>query len=136
MEITNRYTSRAISFLQICVRMNHEEPHGLNRVSSFDIESDNGQLVPLLDSLANPPMNNELFHIGKLRGRHDVVYQSMRQDGGIFVYEIAGTCEVHDRLLLPGDALSIKNASTIELEALTHEAIVLIAEIPLVLPHG
>lgn len=132
VEISNCYTSRPINFLQICIGPHGKNVQGnLHHISSFDIESDNGQLIPLLDPSVSIFPDGELFSIGKLGGRHEVVYQKKGPNNGLFVYEIAGTCEVHKRLLLPGDALSIKNEGSIELEALTHEAIFLIAEIPL-----
>ncbi|HMG93506.1 MAG TPA: hypothetical protein VK589_25785 [Chryseolinea sp.] len=129
LEITNRYTSRLINFIQISVRIGDEVHSNLHHVFSFDLESDSSQLVPLSD--LSESSTDELFFIGKFRGRQKIVFQTRKPDSGIFAYEIAGTCEVHERLLLPGDALSIKNAASIGLEALTHEAIVLIAEVPM-----
>jgi hypothetical protein len=128
LEFTNRYTSQLINFLQICIRIDNEVRSDHNAVYSFDLESENCQLVPLLDSSVSS--FDGLFYIGKFRGRQEIVYDAKRKGSGIFVYEIAGTCEVHERLLLPGDALGIKNTASLELEALTHEAIVLIVEIP------
>jgi hypothetical protein len=128
LEFTNHYTSRLINFLQICIRSDDEVRPDHNAVYSFDLESNNSQLVPLMDSSVSSA--EELFHIGKFRGRQEIVYEAKRQGSGFFVYEIAGTCEVHERLLLPGDALGIKNTASLELEALTPEAIVLIVEIP------
>jgi hypothetical protein len=129
LELSNRYTSRLINFLQICIRADDKVQTNLNHTYSFDLDSSNGEFIPLRVSSFTSP--DELFYIGKFRGREEVVFRTRRDDMGIFVYEITGTCEVHERLLLPGDALSIKGIDVVELEALTQEAIVLVAEIPL-----
>ena len=129
LQLSNHYTSRLINFLQICVRADDKVQTNLNHTYSFDLDASNGKFIPLRVSSITP--SDELFYIGKFRGRQGVVFRTRRHDMGIFVYEITGTCEVHERLLLPGDALSIKGVDVIELEALTQEAIVLVAEIPL-----
>ena len=132
LQISNNYTSRLINFLQICVRADDKVQPNLNNTYSFDLDSSNGEFIPM--SVSSVTSSEELFYIGKFRGRHKVVFRPRRDHIGIFVYEITGTCEVHERLLLPGDALSIKGVDALELEALTQEAIVLIAEIPLQRP--
>jgi quercetin 2,3-dioxygenase len=129
LQLSNHYTSRLINFLQICVRANDKVQTNLNHTYSFDLDSSNGEFIPL--RVSSVTSSDELFYIGKFRGRQEVAFRARREDMGIFVYEITGTCEVHGRLLLPGDALSIKGVDVIELEALTQEAIVLLAEIPL-----
>lgn len=128
LQLSNHYTSRLISFLQICVHVDDNVQTNMNHTYSFDLDSGN-EFIPL--RLSSVTSSEELFSIGKFRGRQEVAFRTRRQGMGIFVYEITGTCEVHDRLLLPGDALSIKGVDLIELEALTQEAIVLVAEIPL-----
>jgi quercetin 2,3-dioxygenase len=129
LQLSNHYTSRLINFLQICVRADDKVGPNMNHTYSFDLDSRNGEFIPLrVSSVASP---DEHFYIGKFRGRQEVVFRTRRGDMGIFVYAITGTCEVHERLLLPGDALSIKGVDVIELEGLTQEAIVLVAEIPL-----
>jgi hypothetical protein len=90
----------------------------------FDFADSGSELTPLNVS------SDGLFFLGKLSGRKYVTCQPKLQRSGIFVYQISGTCEVLGRLLLPGDALSLMNVETIELEALTHEAIVFVAELP------
>jgi len=129
LQLSNHYTSRLINFLQICVRADEKIQTNLNHTYSFDLDSSNGKFIPLRVPSTTP--SDELFYIGRFRGRQGVVFRKRRHDMGIFVYEITGTCEVHERLLLQGDALSIKGVDVIELEALTQEAIVLVAEIPI-----
>ena len=129
LQLSNHYTSRLINFLQICIRADDKVQTNLNDAYSFNLDSGNDEFIPL--RVSSIPSSDERFYIGKFRERQEVVFRTRRDDMGIFVYEITGTCEVHERLLLPGDALSIKGVDVIEIEALTQEAIVLVAEIPL-----
>jgi len=128
LQLSKHYASRLINFLQICVHADNKVQTNLNQTYSFDLDPGN-EFIPL--TLSSLTSAGELFYIGKFHGRQEVVFRTRRQGMGIFVYEITGTCEVHERLLLPGDALSIKGVEVIELEALTREAIMLVAEIPL-----
>jgi hypothetical protein len=112
--------------LLVCIR-GGDEVH--NQTCDFDLHSDTRPLVPLIGPLSTN--SHEIFFLAKFRGRQELTYKVRNKTNGIFIYEIDGTSEVHERLLLPGDALSIKGTDIIELEALTHEAIVLIMEIPL-----
>ena len=124
LEISNNYTSNSIHFLHLCLRADQtiHDNYAPTRTSDFD--DDNAELAALNVS------SDELFFIGKLTGRKDVIWERKLQHSGIFIYQVSGTCEVSGRLLLPGDALSLMHVETIEFEALTHEAIVFVAEIP------
>jgi hypothetical protein len=128
LQVSNHYASRLINFLQFCVHADDKVQTNLNQTYTFDLDAGNEFVRLRLFSVTS---SDELFYIGKFRGRQKVVFRTRGQHTGIFCYEITGTCEVHERLLLPGDALSIKGVEVIELEALTSEAIVLVAEIPL-----
>lgn len=124
LEFSNRYTSSSINFLQICLRA-EENTDTISHLScTFDLDDSREELVALTVA------SEERFLIGRLRGRQEVIVRKELPRSGIFVYEIGGTCEVQERLLLPGDALSLINVETIEFEALTQEAIVFVAEVP------
>jgi len=124
LELSNTYTSNSIHFLHVCVRADQNFKDSYPETCTFDFV-DNGSTLTQLNV-----SSDGLFFIGKLSGRKSVICQPKFQHRGIFVYQISGTCEVHGRLLLPGDALSLTNVETIEFEALTHEAIVFVAELP------
>ncbi len=125
LELSNNYTSNSIRFLHVCLRADNTIHDNYSLTCTSDFEDNNGELAALNVS------SDELFFIGKLNGRKDVICQRKLQHSGIFIYQISGTCEINGRLLLPGDALSLMHVETIEFEALTHEAIVFVAEIPL-----
>ena len=125
LELSNRYASNSINFLHVCVRADNTIHDNYPRTFTSNFDNNSTELAALNVS------SDELFFIGKLSGREDVVLQRKLQcSSGIFIYQISGTCEVNGRLLLPGDALSLMRVETIEFEALTHEAIVFVAEIP------
>jgi hypothetical protein len=95
-----------------------------DRICTFDFADQCSKLAAMKTE------SDEVFYLGKLCGRQEVVCQRKFQRSGFFVYQISGICEVSGRLLLPGDSLSLMNVKTIEFEALTHEAIVFVAEVP------
>ena len=121
LTVSNAYTSHPIQFMQRCLRAEKDTLTQQDSINSFDL--DEGQITPVARSTQ--------FFIGKLRGRQDVLFEKKLQRSLLFIYEVSGTCEVHNRLLLPGDGLSLTNSRSIEFEALTPEAIVFVAEIPL-----
>jgi len=124
LELSNNYTSNSIHFLHVCLRADNTIHDNYSRTCTSDFKDNSNEFAPLNVSA------DELFFIGKLNGRKDVVCQRKLQQSGVFIYQISGTCEVNGRILLPGDALSLMHVETIEFEALTHEAIVFVGEIP------
>lgn len=124
LELSNTYTSNSIHFLHVCIRADENFHDSYPGTCMLDFDDNRNELTGLDVS------SDGLFLIGKLSGRKDVIWQPKFQNSGIFVYQLNGTCEVLGRLLLPGDALSLLNVETIEFEALTHEAIVFVAELP------
>ena len=124
LELSNHYTSTSIHFLHVCLRANYTIHYDYPHTCTSDFDDNCSELAALNVS------SDELFFIGKLIGRKDVLCQRKLQNSGLFIYQISGICEVNGRLLLPGDALSLMHVETIEFEALTHEAIAFVAEIP------
>lgn len=123
LTVSNAYTSSPIQFLEVSMRSENKMLSEQDNINSFELIED--QIIPIATS------THHEFLIGRLRGRHDVTFEKKSQENGVFIFEISGTCEVQKRLLLPGDGLSINHERLIEFEALTPEAIVLVAEVPL-----
>lgn len=128
LTVSNEYTSNPIQFLEVRVHSDKNIHSVKDNIYSFELDA--GQITPVATSTLNQ------FFIGKLHGRQDAVFEKKLQHSLIFIYVVSGTCEVHHRLLLPGDGLSLTNARSINLEALTPEAIVFITELPLDSPNG
>jgi quercetin 2,3-dioxygenase len=121
MEIANPYEEELVNFLQLWIK----QPGHANLAparSSFDLANRN-QLLPLLTHPA--------ISIGKFTGREEWVYKITQPGHGVFVFVLEGAFEVQYRLLEVRDGLALWDIDEIEIEALSNDAIILVAEIPL-----
>jgi hypothetical protein len=91
--------------------------------SSFDLGISNGRLVKISESAVCRA------HLGKFAGRDDHAFSVSENVKGIFAFVIEGAFEFENRLLEYRDALSLRGFSTIEFEALSENAILLILEV-------
>jgi hypothetical protein len=67
-------------------------------------------------------------HIGKFDGRKEGTHIVTDAGKGIFVFVIEGAFEVQNRLLQLRDGLALWNTASIEFEALSNDAILLLLE--------
>lgn len=131
-QIINPYESERINFLEIWIAADTSSFTPTLRQTNFDI-NDTNKLVPVF--------TNERSHglIGKYDGRQDDTYRLLNPDSsGVFVFILSGVFEVQNRLLHDRDGLSLvnPNGGTIEFEALSNDAILLLIEIPLTNVHS
>lgn len=121
--LRNPYHDETVNFLQLWIQ---NESFYASEIS-FPAEV-------LLEENINK-MNSVICHeqfsisIGKFLGREESSYQIKNNRNGIFAFVIDGQMEVQYRLLMPRDGLSLWEQEAIEWEALTANAILLIAEI-------
>jgi redox-sensitive bicupin YhaK (pirin superfamily) len=127
IQIGNLYHDELVNFLQIWFYAEGSESDTTPQVTSFDLVNNSNQLVPI-------PVNHPQYKlgIGKYNGREESIYQLSNPQNGLFAFVIQGAFEVQYRLLHPRDGLALWEASEIDLEALSNEAIILIMEMPLV----
>ena len=90
---------------------------------SFDFQEKNKLTTIFENEIAN-------IFVGNFDGRKEAVYHLKSKQNGIFAYIIQGAFEFENRLLETGDALSIKNIDSVEWEALSQNAMLLLIEIP------
>lgn len=126
IQIGNPYHDELVNFLQIWFYAEGREKDTAPQATSFDLVNNTNQLLPV-------PVNHPHFKfgIGKYNGREESVYKLSNPQNGLFAFVIQGAFEVQYRLLHPRDGLALWEASEIELEALSSEAIILVIEIPL-----
>ena len=67
--------------------------------------------------------------LGQFDGRNEAELKLLKPAHGFFVFVIEGAFEVQNRLLEKGDALSLMHVETLELEALSNGAIILVMEV-------
>ncbi|MES1216774.1 MAG: hypothetical protein ABUT20_14760 [Bacteroidota bacterium] len=130
IELFNPYKHELVNFLQVLIKAKPGNCFFNSVISQFDLDENQDKLVAVTK---HPCKASELpFHgaIGKFNGRTDVVYNLKDKNTGVFVYVIEGVFEVQNRLLHAKDGLALWNASSIEAEALSDDAILLVMELP------
>lgn len=123
-EIANPYPDELVNFLQIWLTGNKQEFTASLIQKSFDFQQKN-RLHLILSTQTKA-------YIGQFGGREEGVYEVQHPDThGIFVFVIEGAFEVQNRLLHPRDGLALQGLDTVEFEALSNDAILLLLEISL-----
>ena len=121
--IGNPFDQELVNFLQLWIKRPAASADIGQQKVSFDLDGQKNQLVELSSALT--------AFIGKFDGRSEIEYQVQHPGNGVFVFVIEGAFEVQYRLLHARDGLGLWDTDTIELEALSNDAIVLLLEIPL-----
>jgi len=123
-KISNPYPANWINYLRIEIRCDKLFAGEAARFS-FDLEERPNQLIPMIDNPALPFK----AHIGRFAGREEAVYHPTGELAKIFSFVIAGAFELQNRLLHQRDGLALWDADTIEAEALSNNAILLLLEL-------
>ncbi|WP_338874456.1 pirin [Spirosoma sp. SC4-14] len=123
-EVRNPYRVELINFIQIWLSRN--QPNLSDQRWAFNL----GQKNTLFTIFSS---DDNIGFIGKFDGRHDDYYPIMNPENGVFVFVVSGVFEVQNRLLHARDGLALTNiaSSTIEFEALSNDAILLLIEVTL-----
>ncbi|HWA32884.1 MAG TPA: hypothetical protein VG737_02085 [Cyclobacteriaceae bacterium] len=127
VEITNPYVKDLVNFLHIQVITGERPQHVLVRKFDFDIDTKKNTLLHF-----EPPSTSEAAFprvtIAKFDGRHEAMLTIREPAKGAFVFVIEGAFEVENRLLQARDGLAITKTDSVELEALSNGAVVLVVE--------
>lgn len=129
LELINPYANELISFIQIWFRVSDNESFGDIQTFLFNLDAHPNVMLPLFsndDHYAIRPF------IGKFDGRAEVEMDVSDEMNGFFVFVIEGAFEVEGRLLHARDGLALWNLQTMELEALSNGAILLVLQVPYV----
>ncbi len=129
VKIFNPYEEEYVNFIRLWLK-----PGSLNSIIntacfSFERESNKNKLLRLFVGYNNEqqPVN---FYIGKFDGRKEALLNISKPGNMVFVFVIEGAFEVQYRLLETRDALALWNADAVDIEALSNNAVLLIAELP------
>jgi quercetin 2,3-dioxygenase len=123
-EITNPYDTELINFLQIRFINQTGAFVYQNQKKNINLNKKN-ELLPLFSKVGNLYTS----FVCKYEGRKDGIYTVQKVGNGVFVFVIEGAFEVANRLLETRDGLALTNIETVEFEALSSDAILLIFEI-------
>lgn len=125
--IINPYPAESIRYLRI-----HLSPvvssdvfeNNVQPITEFSLAIKN-VLVPAFTSTGQKVYGC----LGQFDGREEAWLTRRNPESGFFVFVIEGAYEVQNRLLEKGDALSLMHVETLELEALSNGAIILVMEV-------
>ena len=125
-QIINPYPEATINYLQIRFKPDilksaktHSDHHNI-----FDISQKN-LLLPVFTTFNK----NTNAYIGKYGGREEGLYTIQNPENSIFVFIIEGAFEVQNRLLEKRDGLSLMHVETVNFEALSNDAVILLVEV-------
>lgn len=122
-EVSNPFDEN-VSYLQMGFDFKNSGFQNNSKPVDFDLTQKN-QLISLFKN------RNSQGFIGIYEGRKEGFYQLKNTSNGIFVFVINGAFEIENRLLESKDGLSLQQIDTIEWEALSENAILLVLEISL-----
>ncbi len=126
-KLVNPYEDDLINYLQLRVRKSSAAMTTVPRVMQVELVKNKNSLVKIETALSHVFQ----LSVGQFRGREEAVYQLKDPHSGLFVFVIEGAFEVQGRLLHSRDGLGFWDlAGSLELEALSTEAIVLLMEMP------
>jgi quercetin 2,3-dioxygenase len=118
-QISNPYEKETISFFQIWITNNTPAFNPKINLIDFDLQQKN-TLLSLIST------QNTSVYIGRYDGRAEGYFTPQDNKNYVFVFVIAGAFEVQNRLLQPRDGLCLENVKTIDFEALSNDAVLLI----------
>lgn len=122
-KLSNPYPADWINLLWIEIKAENLPPTNAS-LFNFDIEQTNNGLVPAIADDALP----FALHIGRFGGRQEAVYP-VKPGHQLFAFVLSGAFELQNRLLHERDGLALWDTNTIEAEALSNDAVLLLLEL-------
>jgi len=128
-KVHNPYPLETINYLEIHLTPDLSDNYMDNHMDDSPLHlfslSDKNRLIPSFSGLGEKVTG----YVGKYTGREEDEFLVINPENGIFTFIIQGAFEVQNRLLEKGDALSLLNVATLEFEALSNDAIILVVEV-------
>jgi hypothetical protein len=128
LTLSNPYAATQVTCLHIWVAAGSAPELAVApQIFAFSGETLANQLLAILpaDGHSRPFRAN----LGRFAGRTEAVYQLQNLTAGFFAFVLAGAFEVAGRLLHAQDGLALWDVPTVELEALSNDALVLVLEL-------
>ncbi|MBF4473116.1 MULTISPECIES: pirin [Flavobacterium] len=123
-EVSNPYASETVSYLEIW--FSAKSAGFCLNADRIDFDFSERNKMNLLFEFADT-----MGFIGIYDGRKEGFYTLKNNLNGLFVFVISGAFEVENRLLQAKDGLSLKKIETVEWEALSENAVLLLFEVPI-----
>lgn len=120
-ELFNPYEKDLVNYLQIRIANNQEDFTVKSLTKSFDFSKRN-ELIPIFEN------NHVSCSIGVYDGRKEGIYHLKDNKKGVATFIINGAFEFENRLIETKDALALWETDSVEFEALSENAILLVLE--------
>ncbi|MBL7817759.1 MAG: hypothetical protein JNL70_22315 [Saprospiraceae bacterium] len=125
LRVSNPYEREEVSYLQIRLQNADCQPYNNETITNFAFEKYKNRLLPYCPQKEKQTVWGS---IGQFDGRAESVYCLKNPQNNVFVYVIEGVFEVQNRLLHARDGLALWHLETVELEALSNDAVILLIE--------
>jgi redox-sensitive bicupin YhaK (pirin superfamily) len=128
LSVSNAFKNQAVNFLQVWMR-----PAGISSmtapmINTYDVNAARGNLLQIFTAGGYKQQTAFTASIGKFKGRDETVYRSRHQNNTIFIFVLEGAFEVAGRLLHARDGLALWQTGSIDMEALSNDALLLLIE--------
>lgn len=120
--ITNPYPNALINFLQIWIKQEKSSISLRPGEKAIDINNHKNEFVK------QQLTADTTIHIGKFSGRNKAIIDLANKKSTCFAFVIEGAFELEERLLHARDGLALWNTTSIDMEALSNDAIMLVIE--------
>lgn len=126
----NPFSNSSIHFLHFEIKgpERTEKAEQLFEFQTFQLRREDQmatKMVRIFEAATGLPFN---FSAVKMKGREELNYPIMEDNSQQFIYVVNGAFECQGRLLHTKDALLFANSDSIEIEALSEEALVFVLE--------
>jgi len=128
IEISNPFKEELVNFLQVWIKAGPVPAPAISFLSTYNVNEQPDNLVRLPPARTNEPALPVIASIGKFKGRGETVYELQHNKSIILVFVLEGAFEVEGRLLHARDGLALWETKSVEMEALSNDAIVLLIE--------
>ena len=132
--ITNPFKDELVNFIQVWIKGSKPAKQAEAVNSTIDINKFQNSLMKISPQRIGGELSPYSLSIGKFSGRGEAVYHLPGSSAGVFVFVLEGAFEVDGRLLHARDGLAIYETEEIEMEALSRDAIIMLVELPVILP--
>ncbi|MFY7839842.1 MAG: hypothetical protein ACOVP7_06175 [Lacibacter sp.] len=123
--LTNIFEEALVNVVVMAFKTNEEYQLPSGFVYAYDVTERPNGLVRTLTGRYELPAQ---MHVGKFEGRGETTYTVSKQDNRVFIFVLTGAFEVEGRLLHAKDGLALEGVDTIEMEALSNDALIAVVE--------
>ncbi|MFC3561889.1 pirin family protein [Pedobacter jamesrossensis] len=124
LEISNPYKDDTINYIQIGIK-NDDYFFSKNTLIDFDFEKNPNQLIEIINDGKLPFK----LSVGIFAERNEAVYKMENSANSFYTFIIDGTFEIEGRLMHARDGLALLQTESVELKALSNNAIVVALEL-------